>query len=330
MSAPATAPRSAKTTFFVRDALPSWEAYATVRGIRLRGSGVERRAVCPIHGGERDSLAVNAVTGAWMCHACGASGGGVLAFHMEATGATFGQAARELGACADASGHRRPGKAPARPVTRTTLPTRHKALSEFGRALWASCQPLAGEAVAYLQARACVIPPSDGDLRWHDALMHPPTGTVGPALVALVTHAVTREPLTLHRTWIKADGTKAPLEPPRMLLGGHRKQGGVVRFWPDEAVSLGLGIAEGTESALSLAHAFTPVWACIDAANLSALPVLNGVEALTIAGDNDAAGIDAANACADRWARAGAEVRIVMPEQQKADLNDTARMEHDG
>jgi len=33
-----------------------------------------------------------------------------------------------------------------------------------------------------------------------------PSGYVGPALVAPVTDALTRTPMTLHRTWIKADG----------------------------------------------------------------------------------------------------------------------------
>jgi len=110
-----------------------------------------------------------------------------------------------------------------------------------------------------------------------------------------------------------------------MLLGGHRKQGGVVRLWPDDAVTTGLGVAEGIETALSLAHGLTPVWACIDAGNLAGLAVLDGIEALTIAADHDDAGIAAANTCADRWARAGAEVRVVLPEIQKTDLNDVAR-----
>lgn len=214
---------------------------------------------------------------------------------------------------------------PGRPHARAAATARHETLSEFGLALWDACRPLAGEALAYLDARACVAPPAGGDLRYHPALKHPPSGMVGPALVALVTDAVTGQPLTLHRTWIQADGNKAPLDPPRMLLGGHRKAGGVVRLWPDEDVSTGLGVGEGIESCLSLAHALQPVWAALDAGNLAAFPVLEGIEALTIAADHDDAGIAAAHACGERWAAAGREVRIVMPEHQKADLNDVAR-----
>lgn len=202
---------------------------------------------------------------------------------------------------------------------------KHETLSEHGLELWNACSRIAGEARAYLEARSCVVPPADGDLRWHPSLKHPPSGMVGPALVARVTDAVDRRPLTLHRTWICADGNKAPVEPARMLLGGHRKSGGVVRLWPDEDVTTGLGFAEGIETALSLAHAVWPVWACIDAGNLAAMPVLAGIEVLTIAADHDDAGLAAAEACGQRWAAGGCDVRLVVPDERKTDLNDVAR-----
>jgi hypothetical protein len=202
-----------------------------------------------------------------------------------------------------------------------SAPAQLAALSNDWRDFFARLAPPAGPALAYLQARRCVIPPADGDLRWSQSLAHP-SGYSGPALVALVTDATTREPLTLHRTWVRADGSKALVDPPRMLLGGHRKAGGVIRLWPDEAVTTGLAVAEGIETALSLAHAFRPVWACIDAGNLAALPVLAGIESLLIAADHDDAGIRAADACAARWAAAGREVHVAMPEQRKTDVND--------
>jgi putative DNA primase/helicase len=215
-----------------------------------------------------------------------------------------------------------PLQRPGRPVVRSAAPIRHECLSEFGSALWASCRPLAGEALAYLEARRCVIPPADGDLRWHRALRHPPSGMVGPALVALVTDAVTGTPMSLHRTWIQADGTKAPLDPPRMLLGGHRKAGGLIRLWPDEAVVYGLGLAEGVETALSMARHYAPVWSAIDAGNLAVLPVLAGIEYLVIGADHDEAGLKAATACADRWAAAGVEVHVIAPDRAGADWNE--------
>ena len=212
------------------------------------------------------------------------------------------------------------------PPVRLAAPTRREpapALSNDGRSFFARLEPVGGPALDYLKARRCVIPPADGDLRWHPNLRHP-SGHTGPALVALVTDAVTSAPLTLHRTWVQADGTKAPVDPPRLLLSGHRKAGGVVKLWPDEAVTAGLAVAEGIETALALAHAYRPVWACIDAGNLAALPVLGGVESLLIAADHDDAGIRAAQACAARWAAAGREVHVAMPEQRKSDFNDVA------
>jgi hypothetical protein len=132
---------------------------------------------------------------------------------------------------------------------------------------------------------------------------------------------VTAKPISLHRTWVRADGRKADIEHPRLLLGdGHRKQGGVIRLWPDDAVTTGLGIAEGIETALSLAHGYSPVWALIDASNLAAFPYLPGIESHVIGADNDAAGIAAARACAARWAVAGAEV--LLTRQAENDLND--------
>lgn len=215
----------------------------------------------------------------------------------------------------------RPGKAVSRPVA----PPKRQSLSQYGLELFGACMGLRGTiGASYLQARGCVIPPADGDLRFHPALRHP-GGVSGPALVGLVTHAQTGEPMTLHRTWVQADGSKADCDPPRLLLGGHAKKHGVLRLWPDEAVTYGLGVAEGVETALSLAHAFTPVWACIDAGNLAGLPALAGVESIFIAADNDEAGLRAAHECAARWHLAGREVRLIVAPDDGSDLNDLAR-----
>lgn len=212
---------------------------------------------------------------------------------------------------------------PSKPRIKAASPTaKHDSLSDYGHELWDACKPLSGIARAYLEARRCRIPPADGDLRYHASLKHP-TGYTGPALVALITDAVTGQPLSLHRTWIRADGRKADVEPPRLLLAGHRKQSGVIRLWPDEAVTYGLGIAEGIESALSLAWAHEPTWSVIDAGNLKAFPVLPGIEVLTIAADNDIAGQNAADECGQRWADAGREAFITT--QKQNDLNDAIR-----
>ncbi|MBU2801694.1 hypothetical protein HFV02_05375 [Acidithiobacillus caldus] len=231
----------------------------------------------------------------WFCHRCGFKG-------------AYG--ARQ----------ERPQVQPAKePVVFTELSTQ-------GRKLWESCRPLAGTvAEQYLTARGCPLPPEDGDLRFYPALEHPITKYRGPALVALVTDIVTRKPLTLHRTWIKADGKKAPeATPSRLLLGRHRKAGGAIRLWPDDAVTMGLTIAEGIETALAAAWASPPVWSLIDAGNLGQFPVLPGIEGLTIVADHDAAGLKAAKACSERWRAAGVDVQVIVPPRPGTDLADIA------
>ncbi len=198
---------------------------------------------------------------------------------------------------------------------------KHVRLSDWGRALWNTTQELDGVALLYLEARRCWIPPAYGDLRWHPALKHP-SGYVGPALVALITDAHTREPLSLHRTWITATG-KAEVDPPRLHLANHSIKNGVIRLTPDDDVSTLLGIAEGIETALSLAWAPLPVWALIDAGHMAQFPVLGGISTLVISQDMDPAGMSAASICARRWAEAGRDVRVTR--QTANDLNDLLR-----
>ena len=225
----------------------------------------------------------------------------------------------------------RPARPPLPPAApRVVEPERpmFDTLSDYGRKVWGECVPLASTiGAAYLAARRCALPPEDGALRFHPARKHPLGDYTGPALVALVTDSITREPLSLHTTFICADGTKpaALPGPARLMLGRHRKAGGVIRLWPDEAVTMGLGVGEGVETCLSLAHAFRPVWSLIDAGNLRAFPVLAGVESLVIAQDNDPAGRAAAAECAARWVAAGCTVSIVSAAQDGADLNDITK-----
>lgn len=191
--------------------------------------------------------------------------------------------------------------------------------SDKAELIWKRTKPLRGTVgETYLLYRGCVLPPADGDLRFLT-----PTDRHPPTLCARVTNAETNAPQTLHFTRLSSDGRgKADCEQPKLLLGGHKKKGGVIRLWPDEAVTYGLALAEGVESALAAAHLHTPVWAAIDASNLAQFPVLAGVDALTIFADHDETGLRAARACARRWADAGREANLVIPTQSGADVAD--------
>jgi putative DNA primase/helicase len=196
------------------------------------------------------------------------------------------------------------------------MPRSYKPYVGLAQHLWEDSETLAGSlAEEYLKQRKCWLPPEDGDLRFLPARNGFP-----PSMLARVTDAVTAEPISLHLTRLNPDGTKVA-EAPKRLLAGHRKAGGVIRLWPDECVTRGLGIAEGIETALCAAHGFTPIWCTIDAGNMAAFPILAGIDALTIFADNDEAGIQAASACANRWA-AAAEVTVVRPEEPGFDIAD--------
>lgn len=178
----------------------------------------------------------------------------------------------------------------------------------------------------YLAHRSLPLP--ENDVLFHPCLRDH-TGQQWPCMVAKVTDALTNELRTLHRTFVTADGQKAPIDRPRSPLKGGHKKGGVIRLFADEDVTLGLGIAEGIETALSaVVMGFSPVWACIDAGNLAAFPVLAGINALTIFIDNDepnprtgrSTGKSAFAAVAARWLDAGREVRHILPPH--GDLND--------
>ena len=191
--------------------------------------------------------------------------------------------------------------------------------SDIAERIWCRTQGLRGTlGETYLRHRGCSLPPPDSHLRYL-----PPDDRHPPTLCAAVTDAASAKPISLHFTRLAADGRgKAGTGVDKLLLKGHRKAGGVVRLWPDDAVTSGLAIAEGIETALAGAFACAPIWAAIDAGNLTSFPVLPGVEALTIFADHDDAGLKAASACAQRWADADLEVYVITPTVAGLDAAD--------
>ncbi|MFY8042310.1 MAG: hypothetical protein ACOVOD_05230, partial [Rhodoferax sp.] len=66
---------------FVRDHLPDPVTYFEAEGLTLEGRGPWRTTECRFHGGS-DSMRINTVSGSWVCMACNAKGGDVLAHCM--------------------------------------------------------------------------------------------------------------------------------------------------------------------------------------------------------------------------------------------------------
>lgn len=191
-------------------------------------------------------------------------------------------------------------------------PSRSERLDWNTRAesIWRRTQSLAGTlGERYLQHRGCALPPRDSHLRYL-----PGDDRYPPSLCAAITDICTAKPISLHFTRLAIDGRgKAGTDHDKLLLAGHRKRGGCIRLWPDDSVTHGLAVAEGIETALAAAHAYEPIWSTVDAGNMTAFPVLAGIESLTLYADHDAAGLSAARVCAQRWRNAGRDVRVLMP-----------------
>ena len=285
---------------------------------RLDARQVSRRGewlscCCPLHEDNHPSFSIHAVVGNFRCFGCGATGGDVLDLWRAATGASFREAIESLGASRTAQ-----VETVQRPM-RTTAVAAPLEWSRLAESIWRRTQGLRGTiGETYLRHRGCALPPRDSHLRFL-----PSDGRHPPSLCAAVTDATTGKPISLHFTRLAPDGRgKAGTDRDKLLLKGHRKAGGCIRLWPDESVTTGLAVTEGAENGLAVAHAFSPVWAMVDAGNLAAFPTLPGVEVLTILADHDTAGLRAAALCARRWADAGREVRIAAPDTDGEDSAD--------
>lgn len=191
------------------------------------------------------------------------------------------------------------------------------ARTEAALAIWRDSQDIAGTlAETYLRARGIGLSPLPG-LRFHPGLKHP-SGGVWPAMVALVVHGETGEPLALHRTFLARDGHgKAPVDPPKMMLGPCR--GGAVCLGAPVDV---LMVGEGIETCLAAMQATgKPAWAALSTAGLRSLDLPGCVRDVIVLADGDDPGEAAAQHCARRWQREGRSVRIARP-PRGMDFND--------
>lgn len=85
---------------FERDRLPDAQSYFEAQGLKLSKGRKWVTTACNFHQGS-DSMRINLHSGAWVCMACNAKGGDVLAYHMAAYGLEFIAAAKDLNAWVD-------------------------------------------------------------------------------------------------------------------------------------------------------------------------------------------------------------------------------------
>jgi hypothetical protein len=266
----------------------------------------------------KGSFSVSLSKGTWADFEAG-EGGGVLALiRREQRTDTAGAFAwlRSVGILAPAE-RDEPVEEPSR--SQTPPPARKPASSnlELAAAIWReSVDPRGTIVEAYLASRGLSLTAElAGDvLRFHRRCPFGP-GERHPCLVALMRGAQTNDPCGIHRTALDGHGRKIG----RKMLG--QAEGGAIKLSNNADVTLGLGIAEGIETALSVLQAgWAPVWAVGDAGRVARFPILGGIEGLTIFADADTAGMKAARDCAGRWVTAGREVFIQRPSQ--GDFND--------
>jgi putative DNA primase/helicase len=134
-------------------------------------------------------------------------------------------------------------------------------------------------------------------------------------------------PATLHRTYLAADGRKAPVLEPRRLMPGKVAKGAAVRLSPARNT---LGIAEGIETALSASALFgVPCWAAVNAGMLAAWRPPPEARRIIIFGDNDPsyAGQAAAYSLARRLGSDRREVEVQVPAEVGADWNDVHQLQ---
>lgn len=324
------------------DAVRRWEAKPTAT----------THGPCPVHGGANGDAfrlfpqgARNGgadETGGGYCNTCRAFQDGFKLL-MESNGWSFQETLLEV---ARASGFR-PG---ARPEDLRTPPIQAKDASaqieEDRRKHWSlrkihqGSVPVhaQGNATAalvrkYLQSRGITQIPITGDLRAHPGLFYRPKDQepahlagAYPAMVAVV-----RDPsgkaVSLHRTWLTADGRKAPLAQPRREVSRpsyFSTHGAAIRLGAPNGV---LGVAEGIETALSAQQATgLAVWSTLNATLMEQLEVPDTVGMVVIFADKDRAtvngkhaGQSAAAKLAERLIVQGRDVVICVPPEAIAE-----------
>jgi hypothetical protein len=179
-----------------------------------------------------------------------------------------------------------------------------------GRAVTGSC------AEAYLLRRG--ISTRSRALRFHPRLFAGPRkqGASLPGLLAAI--STDEGVVALQRTFLSADGHKAPIEGARRTLGSPGF--GAIRLRPPQDGRLGL--AEGTETALSAEALFgIPTWATCGTENFGKVAVPQAVRDLWLFLDNGKGGARAEALLASRRDIA-ARIHVRRPDPRFGDWND--------
>ncbi len=187
--------------------------------------------------------------------------------------------------------------------------------------LWAEATGPRGTIVeTYLASRRLELPDNVAmsTIRFHPSCPFGP-GVRLPCMVAAMRSIETGAVVAIHRTALTEDGRKID----RKMLGPA--DGAAIMLGELDAERGALTVGEGIETALSgLAMGYAPAWAMGTAGGIGKLPVLHGVDSLTILGEHDGgASAKAIRQVGSAWREAEREVFIALPKPEMGkDAND--------
>lgn len=252
---------------------------------------VPKHVPCPVHGGKDGFRVFRDVdeTGGGICNTCGPRSDGI-ALIAWANDWTVGETLREL--TAFLQGHAISVPAPrvlpsAKEIAEENERVSKKLIETWKNSVQVS-NPIAEPARLYLARRGLptTIYPS---VRFHPSLPYYERKQLKgrfPALVAMV--EVNGKPVTLHRTYLSADGTKAPVDEPKksmMYPSTQSMVGSAIRLAKHSWI---LGLGEGIETTLSGMFAMgIPGWATISAELMESVVLPPEVTHVIIWGDKD-------------------------------------------
>lgn len=175
----------------------------------------------------------------------------------------------------------------------------------------------------YLNNRGITDIPETFDLRAHPGLYYrpkdgEPAAHAGkyPAMLAVV-RAADGTAVSLHRTWLTPEATKAKVAQPRREIARpsyFSTVGAAIRLGNPNTV---LGVAEGIETALSVHQATEiPVWSTLNATLMASLGVPESVKRVVIFADKDSSfgGQRGAAELVKKMLLEGRDVLVCMPE----------------
>ena len=274
----------------------------------------DRHGPCPLCGGQdRFRWDNKDGKGTYICGQCGAGDGMKLA--IEYTGKPFAEVASLIDAMV--------GNLKVEAAKPDMTPEKRR---DILRDTYRATQPIQPGDVAhkYLESRGVE------ELIYPDALRFAPRlrdgdGGVRPAMVAMVGVPGADKFVSMHRTFLKPDGSgKAEMASPRKLMAGELPDGACVML--SEYVPRGpLGIAEGIETAMSASALYDmPVWAAINSALMSKWQPPEGCDEVAIFADNDKklGGQAAAYNLGHKLAIKGIAVTVHVPDKPGTDFND--------